>query len=250
MSGSLCSLLKGAISVYASLQLAVLVLWSTNSYFITRLSIASAAVNVLVALGLALLSHLEHVKSIRPSFIITFYLLASLIFDVARVRTQWLLWASDTVAAVLTSSVAVKLVMLVLEAVEKRRILLATYHDLSPEITSGIFSRGLFWWLNPLLVNGFKRILSVNDLFPINEKLASDRLSEDLQARWNRCEAFRLFITSQSMLVLSRLTVFRQSTEETCTPARSVDEFALGCSCYRVPETLCGCTEHLPTIPD
>lgn len=216
----------------------------------TRLSIASAAVNVLVALGLALLSHVEHVKSIRPSFIINFYLLASLIFDVARVRTQWLLRVNDTVAAVLTTSVAVKLVMLVLEAVEKRRILLATYHDLSPEITSGVFGRGLFWWLNSLLVNGFKKILSVNDLFPINEKLASDRLCEDLQARWNKCETFRLFITNQSMLTLSRLTGFRQSTEETRTPASSVDEFALGCSCYHVAETLPGCTERRPTIPD
>lgn len=79
--------------------------------------------------------------------------------------------------------------MLLLETLGKRRILLAAYRGLSPEITSGLFSRGLFWWLNSLLVNGFKNVLSAEDIFPINESLSSRKLSGDLQSRWDACKS-------------------------------------------------------------
>tara|TARA_R110002060_G_scaffold55911_3_gene66308 strand:- start:267 stop:959 length:693 start_codon:yes stop_codon:yes gene_type:complete len=187
--GSSCSIIQGAIGIYAVLQLALVILWSSsNAYFKTRLSIASTVLNLLAALGLGLLSHLEHAKAIRPSFAIAAYLFVSLIFDVARVRTQWLLPRNDHVAAVLTAAVAVKSLMLLLETLGKRRILLAAYRGLSPEITSGLFSRGFFWWLNSLLANGFKNVLSTDDIFPINESLSSRKLSDDLQARWASCE--------------------------------------------------------------
>ncbi|KAH7310266.1 ABC transporter [Rhexocercosporidium sp. MPI-PUGE-AT-0058] len=179
----------GAIGIYAVLQLALVILWSTsNVYFKTRLSIVSTVLNLVAALGLGLLSHLEHVKAIRPSFAIAAYLFVSLIFDVARVRTQWLLPTNDPVAAVLTAAVAVKVLMLLLETLGKRRILLAAYRGLSPENTSGLFSRGFFWWLNSLLTNGFKNVLSAEDIFPINESLSSRKLTDDLQSRWENCD--------------------------------------------------------------
>ncbi|KAG4434582.1 hypothetical protein IFR05_009938 [Cadophora sp. M221] len=179
----------GTIGIYAVLQLALIVLWSSsNVYFKTRLSIASTVLNLLAALGLGLLSHLEHVKAIRPSFAIAAYLFVSLIFDVARVRTQWLLPTNYPVAAVLTAAVAVKFLMLLLETFGKRRILLAAYRGLSPENTSGLFSRGFFWWLNSLLTNGFKNVLSADDIFPINESLSSRKLTNDLQSRWDKCD--------------------------------------------------------------
>ncbi|KAH7388905.1 ABC transporter [Cadophora sp. MPI-SDFR-AT-0126] len=178
-----------AIGIYAALQLTLIILWSSSDvYFKTRLSIASTVLNLLAALGLGLLSHLEHVKAIRPSFVIAAYLFVSLIFDIARVRTQWLLPTNDAIAAVLTAAVVVKLLMLLLETLGKRRFLLAAYRGLSPEITSGLFSRGFFWWLNSLLTNGFKNVLSADDIFPINESLSSRKLSDDLQSRWDACD--------------------------------------------------------------
>jgi ATP-binding cassette subfamily C (CFTR/MRP) protein 1 len=182
-------LFKVVIGIYAALQIALVVLWSKSRvYFWTRLPIASTVLSISAAFGLLLLSHLEHVKSIRPSFAITIYLFVSLIFDITRVRTQWLLSTNDAVAAVLSASVAVKTIMLLLETVGKRRILLSAYHGLSPERTSGLFSRGFFWWLNDMLLNGFKGVLSVNDIFPVTEKLSSQKLSDDLQRRWDKCE--------------------------------------------------------------
>ncbi|KAK1755881.1 ABC multidrug transporter [Echria macrotheca] len=173
------------ICVYAALQLALLVLWSTRSFYTTNVSVASSVLGLCVALGLAVMSPLEHRKSPRPSFFITSYLLITLLFDMARARTYWLLGANDPVAGVISASLAVKLVMLGLEAVDKRGILVESYRFLSRESTSGILSRGVFWWLTPLLSEGFRRVLSVGDLSTINEKLASKKLASELDSVWS-----------------------------------------------------------------
>ncbi len=138
-------------------------------------------------LSLALLSHLEHSKSIRPSFIITFYLIFTVFLDIARVRTQWLLQDAGGIAATLTASLTIKFALLTLEAVEKRRLLVDGYHEYPPESTSGPFSRGFFLWLNSLLLSGFGKVLSLADLPSISEKLDSQVLAKDLSAAWGKC---------------------------------------------------------------
>lgn len=161
---------------------------SANPRIRTHVSVASAALSFVSGLSLALLSHLEHSKSIRPSFLINFYLLTTVFFDAARVRTQWLAGANDAAASALTASLAVKCFMLVLEAVEKRSLLLGLDRQFSTESTSGMMSRSSFWWLNSLLLSGFKRVLSVDALPAIHEKLNSEDLARTLQAAWNTCK--------------------------------------------------------------
>ena len=185
---SLRSVKLGTIAIYAGLQLALLILWCTSRGFGTRLSIAAAALNFLAAVGLAGLSHLEHVKSIRPSFLIGFYLLVSLIFDIARVRTQWLSH-HDSIAIILTASVVIKAVVLGIEGVSKRGILLAAWRGKSPEDTNGLFGRGLFLWLNGLLGKGFRGVIGVDDLFDAGWRLSAERLGGELQTRWDGCES-------------------------------------------------------------
>jgi len=74
--------------------------------------------------------------------------------------------------------------MLLLEAADKRRFLLEAYRLLSNETTSGILSRGFFWWLTPLLTDGWKRVLAVGDLFAISEKIESQRVKGELAGVW------------------------------------------------------------------
>ncbi|ORY71658.1 multidrug resistance-related protein [Pseudomassariella vexata] len=179
-----------AIGAYIGLQLAVLVL-TAHSAVQTQVSIASATLSLASGLSLAVLSHLEHAKSIRPSFLINIYLIATVLLDIARVRTQWLLGEDGVVAGVLTASVAVKVGMLLLEAAEKRSLLLGLDRNFSIESTSGVFSRSSFWWLNSLLVSGFKKVLTMDDLPAIHEKLDSDRLAVQLQLAWGKCNQKR-----------------------------------------------------------
>ncbi|GAW18308.1 hypothetical protein ANO14919_077830 [Xylariales sp. No.14919] len=174
------------IAAYTGLQLALLAQWAQPALR-SSVSIASTVLSLVSGLSLALLSHLEHAKSIRPSFIITFYLIFTVFLDIARTRTQWLLKDADGVAATLTASLAVKIALLTLEAVEKRRLLVGGYHEYPPESTSGPFSRGFFLWLNSLLLSGFGKVLSVADLPSISEKLDSLVLAKDLSASWDSC---------------------------------------------------------------
>jgi ATP-binding cassette subfamily C (CFTR/MRP) protein 1 len=143
------------------------------------------------ALGLCVLSHSEHLRSIRPSDIINAYLLLTVPFDIARIRTLWLNGQANSVAAAFSSAFAVKLLILIAEAVEKRPILLDRYRNSSPEFTSGLYSRSFFWWLNKLMTTGFRRVLTSEDLYPIDIDMSSEYLSEVSHKDWQNAKQAR-----------------------------------------------------------
>ena len=120
--------------------------------------------------------------------IVEFYLLFSLIFDIAHVRTLWLQPYNSTIAAVSTVSLAIKLLLLVAEAVEKGKILRLEWRVHSPEATSGLFGKALFLWLNRLLRTGFARSLSIDDLLPLDKHLTSGYLYQLIHPTWARKE--------------------------------------------------------------
>ncbi|PTB69610.1 P-loop containing nucleoside triphosphate hydrolase protein [Trichoderma citrinoviride] len=175
-----------ASSAYAGLQVGSLALVASSRRLNTRFSLAAAILNLVAACCIVLLSHIEHVKSIRPSFLLTSYLFTSLLFDAARLRTEWLLSVNVAYAAVLFTSTILKLALLVLENVEKRRILLDSGKERSTESTSGPFNRGFFVWLNSLLISGWATVLTLHDLPAIYEKLSSEKLAVIFTKRWDK----------------------------------------------------------------
>ncbi|KAK1993869.1 ABC transporter [Colletotrichum falcatum] len=80
----------------------------------------------------------------------------------------------------------VKLGMFLLEIQGKRRFLLAALRNLSPETTSGIVSRGFFWWLNGLLRHGFRANLSPSTLYAVDEGLQSGKLLQIIGGHWDQ----------------------------------------------------------------
>lgn len=169
----------------ACVQLTLLVLNALLSIPHTSASVAAAVLSLVDCLALGYLSHTEHSRSLQPSTLISCYLMLSAFFDGAQVRTLWLLPGPHQIAAVSTAAFALKAVLLLLEATEKRSILAPIYRAISIESTSGIFSRSLFWWLNPLLRRGYMNLLSVEDLTDIDPKLASETLQNLLEASWS-----------------------------------------------------------------
>ena len=149
---------------------------------------AAAVLNLLASLCIIVLAHVEHIKSIRPSFLLTAYLFVSLLLDAARLRTEWLISVNTAYAAELSTSAAIKLTLLVLESVEKRKILIDTEKSPSKESLSGPFSRGFFIWLNSLLVTGWATVLTNNDLPAIYEKLSSEKLGVRFGKAWSKGE--------------------------------------------------------------
>ncbi|KAJ4024229.1 hypothetical protein NW766_000461 [Fusarium irregulare] len=152
----------------------------------TRFSLAAAILNLLAAFSILMLAHIEHVKSVRPSFLLTAYLFVTLLFDAARLRTEWLVSVNVAYAATLSASTVFKLALLVLETVEKRKILITGDKEISKESTSGPFSRGFFVWLNSLLISGWATVLTMDDLPTIYEKLSSEKLAVRFGKAWKR----------------------------------------------------------------
>ena len=131
-------------------------------------------------------SYIEHTRSVRPSDILNAYLLASLLFDVARARTLWLRHNGYAIAVVFTAGVCIKCANLLLEATEKRSILKLPYKDFPPEATSGILSKCFFSWQWPLFRKGFSNTLTIDDLFILDKHLRSNYLQDLLHSAWEK----------------------------------------------------------------
>lgn len=170
--------------VFAALQLAILISWSTRHG--PKLGIASSALGVATALVMGALSHLEHERAVRPSTILCVYLSLSILFDAAQCRTLWLLLHDDghpqqqhaLLPALFTAQLATKVTMLLAESLGKTRYLVGSWQALKrcPEAVAGVFSRGAFWWLNGLLTRGFSATLDLDTLYETDEALHSERL--------------------------------------------------------------------------
>ena len=163
-------------SLYTALgivQIAVIALWAKSGTIRTNASVANSVITFLGYLSLLGLSIIEHHRSIRPSLIIEAYLLLTLLFDAAHVRTLWLQGYNNSVAAATTVTFAFKVVLLCLEAISKRSILRSEYQWTSTEATAGLISKGFFLWQNPLLLTGFSKSLTVDTLLPLDKHLSS-----------------------------------------------------------------------------
>lgn len=142
-------------------------------------------VSSLMLLGI---SYLEHAKSLRPSPLINAYLFFTVLFDIAIVRTLWLAFPSNAIRELFTASFALKVVILILEAKEKRDYV-PTNAGLGPEETSGLYSQSLVWWLNSIIRLGYRYILTPTDLYPVDGSMSSERLNTQFWVAWNRGES-------------------------------------------------------------
>lgn len=161
------------LALFTAFQAIILVLYAANSSVRTPTSVAASALVVPDALGLLLLSHAEHFRSLWPSNTINSYLFITLLFDIARTRTLWIQHAPKLIASVFSAMLAVKVFIVITEAAEKRKILLSQYQNVSPEATSGIYSRAFFWWLNDIMTTGFQRVIHEKYLFSLEDELSS-----------------------------------------------------------------------------
>ncbi|GIC86176.1 uncharacterized protein Aud_002541 [Aspergillus udagawae] len=193
----------GTISLLIVLQLILLPLWSLRTSLQSSASIPAAVFSLVAALGLALLSFYEHQRSVRPSTLLSIYLVFSVLFDAVQARSLWLRSTNGPIAAVFTAALAVKLIITVLEGREKRAISPVPGIKLSPETTSSIYNRTVFWWLNRLLLAGYKSTLRLNDLYPLESDMTSAKLGAAIENAWMKAKQTRpyglLFTTAVAL---------------------------------------------------
>ncbi|KAK6823100.1 hypothetical protein RU639_006189 [Aspergillus parasiticus] len=170
--------------VFAAIQLALLISWAKNTRPNTKLSVASSAINLAVAMEIVVLSWVEDERSVRPSSLLAIYLLFTLLFDVVQTRTLWLSPGNLLVPSLFTASVAAKTVMVLFESLGKQKYLIGPYQDLPPESTSGIVNRSFMWWLNRLFFRGFRSLLTTEDLDHLDKPLKSAATAPKALRAW------------------------------------------------------------------
>ncbi|KAJ0117931.1 multidrug resistance-like protein [Diaporthe amygdali] len=178
-----------AVGLFAALQLSLLAVWATQPEALGRVktvSVAASCVSFVASLIFCALTYAEHARSLRPSSILNAYLLISLLLDGAILRTFWLSDLATSVRAVFTASFALKACLLVLEAKEKAGLIIGNDRQSNPEVTSGLYSRGLFSWLNPLLLDGFRRLLKPADLYALDKSMKAAVLNDRFWVTWNK----------------------------------------------------------------
>jgi ATP-binding cassette subfamily C (CFTR/MRP) protein 1 len=117
------------------------------------------------SLVIVVLSRLEHIKAVRPSHLLQFFLLVLLLCNAVRLRTLFLmeystsLVTSASIHTFLTGSV-------------------------------GLFGKTLFWYLNGFFREGYRKILKPEDLINVDVDLVSkhrDTIFQSVWAKQDKC---------------------------------------------------------------
>ena len=174
------------------MQLVLLVLWCLEPVYRSAAAIGAATLALIDAVAFCFLSFVEHGRNIRPSAILGAYLFLSLLFDIVHVRTLWLIRQDTNEARIFTTSVVLKVCILCLEVKEKRDYLTGADKLRGPEELSGILSQGVYYWLNQLIVQGYSKVLSLEDLYPLDEHLSAGGLQDRFSRKWDHCKLFHL----------------------------------------------------------
>ncbi|KAF1936890.1 hypothetical protein EJ02DRAFT_459161 [Clathrospora elynae] len=148
----------------------------------TPLSIPAAVVSLFVAICMPFLTHLEHYRSPRPASLLSLYLGHVLLFDIVRTRTLWII--QDNRPFAITFSVGVGVHLALFLAINICSDAATTDQNLPRETRANVYTRGLFWWLNPLFWLGFKTILDVPHLPAIDTGLRSRDFSDKVWLQW------------------------------------------------------------------
>lgn len=148
-------------------------MWIVGDVPTTRLTVACIALTIAGSCLFWLASLLEHKRSVRPSTVLCVYLGISALLDLARVRTLFFMPGTAVVARVNLAGYCTKVLLLCLEVTEKRHLLRPDWQHASPEEASGVLNRSLFVWLNTVFIKGFRTVLTVNVLTPLDSQLLS-----------------------------------------------------------------------------
>lgn len=138
--------------------------------------------------GLAWLSFLEHRRSVRPSALVCLYLLASVTSDLYMYTFPAGIYRKRgpfPFVNTLVAQIVLKTVLLVLESLNKKSLLLVNSKDYAETDLVGILNRVTFWWINPILKTGNKRILTPGDMPNLDTELNTKRIRDRVLQQWD-----------------------------------------------------------------
>ncbi|KAF4783878.1 hypothetical protein HER10_EVM0001269 [Colletotrichum scovillei] len=174
--------------VLSMLQLAVV---TTATFSPSRndnkLQLFSAVASFSACLGLGPLLVFEHNRSLKPSDLGIVYILVSWGCDLAMFSdTEY----RNTAVILISPRIAipcVKAALLFIECRRKRPIQRGSSQtQWSPEEVANILDRVFFWWINPILAQGNRHVLTGENLPPLCQELSSKLLRQQALQAWDQ----------------------------------------------------------------
>lgn len=157
----------------------MLILNSVHPFELTKLSTAAGVFSFVAAIVIPTLSFLEHSRSPRPSILLSIFLSLTVLCDIVQVRSLWLVVDSTNglnYVKLFTVGVVWKAVLLCLESVHCQSWLGWDWKTHSPEEINGLYGLGTFLWLTPLFMSGYRKVLDLSDLFPLDKSVSVEAL--------------------------------------------------------------------------
>ncbi|PWY75050.1 ABC transporter [Aspergillus heteromorphus CBS 117.55] len=170
-----------AAVILSILWLVLLVLSCIESLTLPILSTTANSLDFIASISISLLAILEHSRSLRPSILLSAFLSLTILFEIARVRSLWLLAHTHfelIFVRLFTAAIVLKAFLLLLESLHHQRRSQCDRKAHSPEETSGLYGLGTFLWLLPLVMSGYKKTLDLSDLFPLERRVAVENLQK------------------------------------------------------------------------
>ncbi|GFF54141.1 metal resistance protein YCF1 [Aspergillus udagawae] len=190
-------LLSHLISTVVKVSLLILLVIPGLHVPKTRATIAAAAVSAAASVSALALSYWQHRRSPRPSTVLTLFLGSCIALDAVRARTIWAV-QTRTFFIVFVVGLGCDTVKFILECLEKAGHQAQDLNPLPSETTGNVFNRNFFWWLNPLLVHGFKEVLEVEKLTTIDERVTNETDADVFAKKWDAV----VFKSSSALILL------------------------------------------------
>ncbi len=147
-------------------------------------TLAASILALFTTLILLAQSDLEHRRSIRPAGTIQVFFFFTIILDLPRIRTQWLLDDNAIIASHLTVAFALRIALLFIESIQKWSHSSLSPESIAPEDRQGVFGRTFFTWLNPMFLRGYNNDLTMDDMLQIDEDLKGEILYRRVFRQW------------------------------------------------------------------
>lgn len=143
---------------------------------------------------MGLLSFFEHGRSVRPSTILTLYLLAAVLCDGINLSTLYQNHGYSPLIGLLAAVVGLKFLLLVVETQSKQAYLREPYKAMPVEQLVSTLSGVFLFWINGEILKGYSKLLSVSDLPALDDGLRSRHLRERMVAAWEKTGTFIIIL--------------------------------------------------------
>jgi ATP-binding cassette, subfamily C (CFTR/MRP), member 1 len=148
--------------------------------------VASLLASSVAALGLSLLLLLEQQRALKPSDLAVLYLVPSIVCDVLLLTMPSGILTIFSASRLVLARCFIHLVLLVLECCNKRHSI-GIYSNLqSPEELHSVFGRLLYIWINPILLQGYRNILVIQDLPFLTQDMGPEFTRNAIIDTWSR----------------------------------------------------------------